>query len=691
MSTIKFYPLQSAVEPGFWHSLAKSKLEEFKLNEESRKIYGTFTITSASNSAPAAFLNISWDALNTEHKSEDAWNHARISGEMLLLNTIESFKQIDKSKWIQDQGAKIWSKFENGDFTSDPSVLTNFSVILFGDLKKFQFYYWFNFPSFSVRSDLQLLSCDLISAIVSEEMIDLLSTEAVKFRKNNQHIYAVVLLKDSRWQFYPLSEVNNLSDKLEDGHYFLAHFDACTAGEYPGWSLRNLVLAMSSYKPDILNKVQILCLRVVIKEGKYKLGSSLVLKVKCDGKITNTMPNVVGWEKNDKGQLGPRFVNMRSSMDPVKIAESSVDLNLKLMKWRLVPDLNLDCVAASKFLLLGSGTLGCGVARCLLGWGARNVTFVDNAKVSYSNPVRQSLFEFSDCIDGGKKKSKAAADKLKQIFPGVSSEGIDLTIPMPGHPISKQLESEAKGSFDTLKALIDDSDVIFLLMDSRESRWLPTVMTASCPDKILINAALGFDTFLVMRHGIRPEGRESSPVNMSCGLISGEDLGCYYCNDVVAPGDSLSDRTLDMQCTVTRPGVSAVAAALAVELAVSCLQHKDKGGAAALMPAGAVKNDDPTENESSEGILGVIPHSIRGSIHTYTQYLPATPAFPQCTACSKSVIQAYKTDGFELMRKVAENPKFLEDLTGLTNLLTDAQLMEGVIDLEDDEFSVSDM
>merc|ERR1719427_1941262 len=75
------------------------------------------------------------------------------------------------------------------------------------------------------------------------------------------------------------------------------------------------------------------------------------------------------------------------------------------MKWRLVPDLNLDCVATSKFLLLGSGTLGCGVARCLLGWGARNITFVDNAKVSYSNPVRQSLFEFSDCLDGGQKKS----------------------------------------------------------------------------------------------------------------------------------------------------------------------------------------------------------------------------------------------------------------------------------------------
>ena len=53
-----------------------------------------------------------------------------------------------------------------------------------------------------------------------------------------------------------------------------------------------------------------------------------------------------------------RFVNMRSSMDPIKIAESSVDLNLKLMKWRLVPDINLDAIGTARFLLLGSGTLG---------------------------------------------------------------------------------------------------------------------------------------------------------------------------------------------------------------------------------------------------------------------------------------------------------------------------------------------
>lgn len=50
---------------------------------------------------------------------------------------------------------------------------------------------------------------------------------------------------------------------------------------------------------------------------------------------------------------------------------------------------------------------------------------------------------------------------------------------MPGHPIPPASVEQARKDVETLEKLVDEHDVIFLLMDSRESRWLPTVLGAA--------------------------------------------------------------------------------------------------------------------------------------------------------------------------------------------------------------------
>ena len=43
---------------------------------------------------------------------------------------------------------------------------------------------------------------------------------------------------------------------------------------------------------------------------------------------------------------------------------------------------------------------------------------------------------------------------LKIIFPGVKTEGHNLTIPMPGHPISDSIRQKVQEDYEKLEALI---------------------------------------------------------------------------------------------------------------------------------------------------------------------------------------------------------------------------------------------
>ena len=68
-------------------------------------------------------------------------------------------------------------------------------------------------------------------------------------------------------------------------------------------------------------------------------------------------------------------------------------------------------------------------------------------------------------------------------------------------PLAQYCAMQVAADVEKLRLLIAEHDVVFLLMDTRESRWLPTLLAAA-GGKFAINAALGFDSFMVMRHGL---------------------------------------------------------------------------------------------------------------------------------------------------------------------------------------------
>lgn len=741
-------------------------------------------------------------------------NFYRAEGCIRNYNTLDEFRQVDKSAHVERVGRTIWDAINDGTIYSCPSLLCSFSAICYADLKKYKFTYHFAYPCVHSDPQWKLLSPDAdpkngvtqLSAKETETLVSTVQTWrysvdgrqhgfflAKRIRKNvleaewrmgtaeieeeqedgNMNFSAQKRRKSRTqslgelgflWSIASLASFESgFFDNAEPEDRFVCFADPSTYPGNPGWMLRNLLVLVRQRWH--LDDVQIMCYRDThvrrehptslimnlqsaepvfstlqsLSRGVSTMATSSALtpgEVDATGELIERkesppepteetapqlspkvleLPKITGWERNDNNKIVSKVVDLGAYMDPSKLADQAVDLNLKLIKWRISPSIDLVAIKQTSCLLLGAGTLGSYVARGLMGWGVRKITFVDNARVSYSNPVRQPLFNFNDCQGGGARKAERAAEVLSEIYPGIDANGHVLSVPMAGHPIMPQDEARVHQEFDLLKNLIDQHDAIFLLMDSRESRWLPTVM-GKAAGKIVINAALGFDTYVVMRHGLAmplaaqtvsqassttsPPTDEKDPVRTSNSDAvkppptppsTGEELGCYFCSDVVAPADSLKSATLDQQCTVTRPGAAPLASSLAVELLVSITQHRLKARAPAPPPptSGSANHiqpappTDPTLPDSHP--LGTVPHQLRGFMSTWQTILVKGPAYDCCAACSPKILEAYVSGGWDFVHKAINEKGYVEDVSGLTEVQRRADEMDAEVEWDESD------
>ncbi|KAI4154370.1 MAG: hypothetical protein L6R39_001397 [Caloplaca ligustica] len=723
---LKFATFTSDIELPFYSSLASLKINHDKLDDSSRRVLGLYEIKPTDSPEASCRLQVHGNALTSDDVPKGFY---RAEGTIKNVNTIEDYRKLDKNAILNQAGRtvcsdglsrigsvsadsilQIWDAIKDGTIYSCPSLLASFVVICYADLKRYKFTYLFGFPALHsepawhpIASAQETSATDNLgnhlSPAESTALVDSVQTwryrvdarqfgfflakrvrkstdsasfDAPQSRGSTPETSPYTL--DYSWVVGSLSQYENgFFEGTDIADQFVCFADPSTYPEYPGWMLRNLLILIR--KRWGLSKVQVLCYRDI--QPRREDAQSLILNltlgdspgdVKMDDSnaLEEAMPRVSGWERSDKGKIVSRIANLGEYMDPERLADQAVDLNLKLIKWRISPGLNLDVIKNTKCLLLGAGTLGSYVARNLLGWGVRTITFVDNGQVSFSNPVRQPLYVFEDCLQGGSRKATRAAMALQQIYPGVETVGLPISVPMAGHPILD--ESSVKSDCTKLESLIKSHDAIFLLMDTRESRWLPTVI-GKAAGKIVMNAALGFDSFLAMRHG------KGTPE------AGGQELGCYFCSDVVAPADSVADRTLDQQCTVSRPGVAAIASALLVEIFVSILQHPL--GAAAPAPSSATQDrgDHP---------LGIIPHQIRGFLSSYQNLVIKGNSYDCCSACSPRILEAYRTNGWEFVKRALNEKGYVEELSGLAEVQRAAEKALASIEMSDDEDIMGD-
>ena len=578
-TAIKLIHLKPMLTLSFYTEYQKKILNEYKYDNAIIPITGFYE-----NSSSSTFMRFEDFSFDYTKNPQNTGKLYMLNGILAHYSTIDSFEKL--------------VNFENV-LSIAKEKKSQFILFMYGDLKTFVFRFKFSF----LNEKTVEYKIKKITPQIQEES---LKKEVEEHIKTNENV-----VNEKGWYLIGNSIViNDISPEITTIPILIKY------------SLSELYPNNSTITQIILNKSQNKFLTIQIDNIQIK-----------DQKR----------EQSEFVNIESVIVDLKQMFNPESIAENAVDLNINLMKWRMCPHLNTDIIKTSKYLLIGSGTLGCHVSRCLLGWGARHITFIDNGKVSYSNPVRQSLYTFEDSTNVNENyKALLAAKKLKEIFPMADSKGYNLHIPLPGRTlIDERAEKNYKENLELLEEQIKSHDVIFLLTDSRESRWFPTVI-ATANNKKVVTAAIGFDSYLVMRHGTKEN-----------------KLGCYFCTDIVSPTDTSGSRTLDQQCTISRPGVSMICSGMAIELAMSLM------------------NDALNDKE--------VPHQIRGSLLNYSMQQFSHGCNKNCVACSEGVVGDYLNNREKFLINIMNDPYYIEKISGVEDLIKDVKLDE-IVNADADDF-----
>ncbi|XP_024000237.2 ubiquitin-like modifier-activating enzyme ATG7, partial [Salvelinus sp. IW2-2015] len=486
---LQFAPFSSALEAGFWHQLTQKKLNDYRLDDSPKNIKGYYY-----NGDPVGLptrLTLEFSAFEADGPSPARC--CPVTGTLYNTNTLEAFKTSDKKALLEKQATEIWDSIQSGDALKDPSLLCKFLLLTYADLKKYHFYYWFCFPALCFSEGIkiikepatleQVFSSKQTSALQAayDSLCSETGTSAVPYFliKYTEDAVQVAQLRD--WDSF-----NTDLNKVTVGVY-----DPCTLPQHPGWPLRNLLFLLAS-KWGSPSPAGGRPARGSSRGGYPSSGGGRPAGVVRQGRRRQ---GVVLQGSSGRGSRPAGGSPARGSSQEVAGRGC-----LRGSRQGVV----LQGVTVSEGVMPSSagghpaGVVQCGepassAAFCsTLPDPLRMLLLYDVAPETPQRPDLNLLFShqsrtlaravYSDVVSCHDKQDAWLLELIGVILQLLkNAEGHVMSIPMPGHPVnfSEATMSQARQDVEHLEKLISQHDVVFLLMDTRESRWLPTVIAAS--------------------------------------------------------------------------------------------------------------------------------------------------------------------------------------------------------------------
>jgi ubiquitin-like modifier-activating enzyme ATG7 len=217
----------------------------------------------------------------------------------------------------------------------NPNLFSQFLLLTFADLKKYNFYYWFAFPTVpcepSVTSTLpkpasQNFTHDQVTII---SFIQLFQLTNIWEQLKNLHFPSFFLIQKSKAQVFPFSQFNEIATKetVEKKLVTIGFIDSSST-LHPCWPLRNLLYFLKVFRNTF--SVEIFAFRESLHACPQSNFISQIFHIEIpqgEASVQDAaLSKMIGWEKNFQGKLAPKYVSLQNTMDPLKYYYSNIFL-----------------------------------------------------------------------------------------------------------------------------------------------------------------------------------------------------------------------------------------------------------------------------------------------------------------------------------------------------------------------------